>query len=329
MNIKHKLELNFKSAVGLRVLSLFDGINVLSLFDGMSCGRIALERVGIKVNNYFASEIDKHAIAVTMHNYPNTIQLGSVVDVDGYKLPKIDLLIGGSPCQSFSLAGTKKGMVTTENIEVLTLEHYLQLKNDGYSFSGQSYLFWEYVRLLKETNPTYFLLENVMMPPKWKQIITNTLGVEPKAINSSIFSIQSRNRLYWTNIPFDINIDDKGIFFKDNYSKEYDDSLVLKGRGLNKIKRPRSRVYSIDNEKLPTLLKEQESKATDSIVIKHGEIYRYPTREEAEIMQTVPIGYTKVAKYNDAMGMLGNGWTVSVVSHIFSYLPKEYFEINV
>jgi len=293
-------------------------INVLSLFDGMSCGQIALGRAGIKVDKYFASEIDQRAISVTMDNYPNTIQLGSVIDVNAERLSNIKLLIGGSPCQSFSLAGTKKGMVTTENIEVLTLEHYLQLKNDGYSFSGQSYLFWEYVRLLKETNPTYFLLENVMMSPKWKQIITNTLGVEPRVINSSIFSIQSRNRLYWTNIPFDINIDDKGQFFKDNYSKEYDDSLVLKGRGLNKIERPRSRVYSIDSEKLPTLLKEQESKATDSIVIKHGEVYRYPTRDEAEIMQTVPVGYTKVAKYNDAMGMLGNGWTVDVITHILS-----------
>lgn len=295
---------------------------VLSVFDGMSCGQLALQRAGIEYKEYYASEIDKHAIAVTQHNYPNTKQLGSVIDIKGAELPKINLLIGGSPCQSFSLAGTKKGMVTTENIEVLTLEHYLQLKNDGYSFSGQSYLFWEYVRLLKETKPTYFLLENVMMSPKWKQIITNTLGVEPKVINSSIFSIQSRNRLYWTNIPFDVNIDDKGVFFKNNYSKEYDDSLVLKGKGLNKIERPRSRVYSIDSEKLPTLLKEQESKATDSIVIKHGEVYRYPTRDEAEIMQTVPIGYTKVAKYNDAMGMLGNGWTVDVITHIFSFLKE-------
>lgn len=295
-------------------------INVLSLFDGLSCGQIALERAMVEVENYFASEIDKRAIEVTMDNYPNTKQLGNVIDIKGHELPNIFLLIGGSPCQSFSLAGKKNGMVTVENIEVLTLEHYLQLKNDGYSFSGQSYLFWEYVRLLKETKPKYFLLENVMMSPKWKQIITKTLGVEPQVINSSKFSIQTRNRLYWTNIPFDTNIDDKGVFFKNNYSKEYDDVLVLKGNGLNKIKRPRSRVYSIDSEKLPTLLKEQESKATDSIVIKHGEIYRYPTREEAELMQTVPIGYTKVAKYNDAMGMLGNGWTVSVIAHIFKGL---------
>lgn len=296
------------------------GLNVLSLFDGMSCGQIALNKLGIEYDNYFASEIDKYAIQVTQKNYPNTKQLGSVTELDGTKLPKIDLLIGGSPCQSFSLAGTKKGMITTENIEVLTLEHYLQLKDDAYSFNGQSYLFWEYVRLLKETKPKYFLLENVMMSPKWKQVITNTLNVEPHEINSSKFSIQSRNRLYWTNIPFDINIEDKNILFKNEYSKEYSENLILKGRGLNKIKRPRSRICSIDDEKLPTLLKAQESKATDSIIIKHGNIYRYPTIEEAEKMQTVPLGYTKVAKYNDAMGMLGNGWTVDVIAHIFQNL---------
>ena len=294
------------------------GLNVLSLFDSMSCGQIALQRAEKNVKNYFASEIDKYAIKVTMDNYPNTIQLGNVLNVKGSNLPKIDLLIGGSPCQSFSLAGTKKGMITTENIEVLTLEHYLQLKDDAYSFNGQSYLFWEYVRLLKETKPKYFLLENVMMSPKWKQVITNTLSVEPHEINSSKFSIQSRNRLYWTNIPFDINIEDKNILFKNEYSKEYSENLILKGKGLNKIKRPRSRICSIEDEKLPTLLKAQESKATDSIIIKHGNIYRYPTIEEAEKMQTVPLGYTKVAKYNDAMGMLGNGWTVDVIAHIFS-----------
>jgi DNA (cytosine-5)-methyltransferase 3A len=299
-------------------------MNVLSLFDGMSCGQIALNRAGVRYDNYFASEIENRAIAVTMDNYPNTKQLGSVIDIIGKELPKIDLIIGGSPCQSFSLAGTKKGMITSENIEVLELEHYLKLKEDGYSFNGQSYLFWEYVRLMKECNPKYFLLENVLMSPKWKQIITNALGVEPIEINSSKFSIQSRKRLYWTNIDFDKNIEDNGVLFKNEYSKLYDENLVLKGKGLNKIERPRSRVYSIDSEKLPTLCKEQESKATDSIVIKHGDIYRYPTIEEAEKMQTVSLGYTKVAKYNDAMGMLGNGWTVDVIAHIFKGLPKEW-----
>ena len=132
-------------------------MNVLSLFDGASCGHQALDRIGMKADNYYASEIDKYAIQVTMANYPNTIQLGSVVDVDVSKLEKIDLLIGGSPCQSFSFAGKRKGMSTKDSVEILTLEHYLELKSQNFEFEGQSYLFWEYMRVLTESTPKYFL----------------------------------------------------------------------------------------------------------------------------------------------------------------------------
>jgi len=202
-------------------------MNVLSLFDGMSCGQQALERAGIKVDNYFASEIDKYAIQVTMANYPNTKQLGSVVDLNGFDLPKIDLLIGGSPCQSFSFAGKRKGMSTKDEQEILTLEHYLQLKEEAYEFEGQSYLFWEYMRLLNETKPKYFLLENVKMSKKWKDILSKAIGVEPILINSNLVSAQNRQRLYWTNIglnPVGLYGDlqsiieqpqDKGILLKD------------------------------------------------------------------------------------------------------------------
>jgi DNA-cytosine methyltransferase len=175
-------------------------MNVLSLFDGMSCGQQALDRLGIKVDNYFASEIDKYAIQVTMANYPNTIQLGSVVNVDGYSLPKIDLLLGGSPCQSFSFAGKRKGMSTKCETEILTLEHYLELKAEGYEFEGQSYLFWEYMRLLNECKPTYFLLENVEMGEKWEKVLTKAIGVNALHINSALVSAQNRKRIYWTNI---------------------------------------------------------------------------------------------------------------------------------
>jgi DNA (cytosine-5)-methyltransferase 3A len=175
-------------------------MNVLSLFDGMSCGQIALNRLGIKYDNYYASEIDKYAIKVTMENYPNTIQLGSVTDIDTSTLPKIDLLIGGSPCQSFSFAGKRKGMATKSNVEIHTLSQYLQLKSEGYEFEGQSYLFWEYVRIMQEVKPKYFLLENVRMEEKWEKLLSRTVGVNPIMINSSLVSAQSRERLYWTNI---------------------------------------------------------------------------------------------------------------------------------
>jgi DNA (cytosine-5)-methyltransferase 3A len=214
-------------------------INVLSLFDGMSCGQQALERTGIKVDNYFASEIDKYAIQVTMANYPNTIQLGSVVGVDGYSLPKIDLLIGGSPCQSFSFAGKRKGMSTKCETEILTLEHYLELKAEGYEFEGQSYLFWEYMRLLNEVKPKYFLLENVEMGEKWEKVLSKAIGVNGIHINSALVSAQNRKRIYWTNIglepaglfgyPMSIirKPKDKGILLKDILESEVDEKYFL------------------------------------------------------------------------------------------------------
>jgi len=201
-------------------------MNVLSLFDGMSCGQLALNRIGLKYDNYFASEIDKYAISVTMANFPNTIQLGSVVDLDTSKLPKIDLLIGGSPCQSFSFAGRRKGMTTKDSVEILTLEHYLQLKSEKYEFEGQSYLFWEYMRILKEVKPKYFLLENVKMAEKWSKILSNAIGVKPILINSSLVSAQNRERLYWTNI----GLEPKGLFddMESVIEQPKDKQLILK-----------------------------------------------------------------------------------------------------
>lgn len=223
-------------------------MNVLSLFDGMSCGQQALERAGIKVDKYFASEIDKYAIQVTMANYPNTIQLGSVVNVDGYSLPKIDILIGGSPCQSFSFAGKRKGMSTKDEQEILTLDHYLELKSEGFEFEGQSYLFWEYMRLLNEVKPKYFLLENVMMGEKWEKVLSKAIGVKPIMINSSLVSAQNRQRLYWTNIglePQGLFGDlesiiqqpkDKCILLKDILEREVDSKYFLRDKIVDKIK---------------------------------------------------------------------------------------------
>ena len=221
-------------------------MNVLSLFDGMSCGQQALDRLGIKVDNYFASEIDKYAIQVTMANYPNTIQLGSVVNVDGYSLPKIDLLLGGSPCQSFSFAGKRKGMATKCETEILTLEHYLELKADGYEFEGQSYLFWEYMRLLNECKPTYFLLENVEMGEKWEKVLSKAIGVNGIHINSALVSAQNRKRIYWTNIGLEpsglfgdlesiiTQPKDQGILLKDILETEVDEKYFLSEKAITK-----------------------------------------------------------------------------------------------
>ena len=230
-------------------------MNVLSLFDGMSGGQQALERAGIKINNYYASEIDKYAIQVTMANYPDTIQLGSVTEVDGYSLPKIDMLIGGSPCQSFSFAGKRKGMSTKCETEILTLDQYLELKNEGFEFEGQSFLFWEYMRLLNEVKPKYFLLENVMMSEKWEKILTQAIGINPIMINSSLVSAQNRKRFYWTNIGAEpdgffgdlvCKIEqpkDKKILLKDILESEVDPKYFLSDKMINGLNKKKGTTY--------------------------------------------------------------------------------------
>lgn len=183
-------------------------MKVLSLFDGISGGQMALNGIGANVSTYLASEIDKYAISNTMHNFPNTIQLGSVTElnvdeiVQKYGVP--DILIGGSPCQSFSFSGKMKGMCTTKGEEIYTLDRYLELKAQGFEFEGQSYLFWEYMRVLTELRKynqnILFFLENVEMLDKWERCLSHAIGVCGVHINSALVSAQQRKRIYWTNI---------------------------------------------------------------------------------------------------------------------------------
>lgn len=203
----------------------------VSLFDGMSCFQFALDKIGIQPTKYYASEIEKFPIATTQYNFPNTIQLGDVRNVNGRDLGFVHILAGGSPCQSFSFAGKRKGMSTKCELEILSIEHYLELKSQNFEFEGQSYLFWEYIRILneiRETNPNvYFLLENVVMGEKWQKILTRAIGINCIKINSALVSAQKRNRLYWTNIAsepvgffgdLECSIPqpkDKGILLKD------------------------------------------------------------------------------------------------------------------
>lgn len=199
-------------------------MNVLSLFDGMSCGRITLSELGIPVEKYYASEVDKFAIKATMQNFPDTIQLGDVRGLEVSRLDKIDLIIGGSPCTNLSMSGKRKGLSTKEGMEVLDLQTYLELKENGFEFEGQSYLFWEYIRIYHELikrgdNPKFFL-ENVKMKSDWADLISSHLGVDYVYINSSDFSAQMRARYYWCNweIPA---WKDKGILFKDIITDGY------------------------------------------------------------------------------------------------------------
>lgn len=270
-------------------------MNVLSLFDGMSCGQQALERAGIRVDKYFASEVDKYAIKVTMANYPDTIQLGDIRNVHSFNLPKIDLVIGGSPCQSFSSFGDNSG------------------------FNGKSGLFYEFVRVLKEINPKYFLFENVNMKKKWQDVISNELGVKPIEFNSNLVSAQNRDRLYWTNIKF-ILPENKNIYLKDIledkefrkipncfYAKWGNEMRINKG--LNWVNNLKSNCLTTKNcHTNQYLLNEDKT------------LCRLLTAEEFEKLQTVNVGYTSMVNNTERYKMLGNGWTVDVIAHIFSYI---------
>lgn len=282
-------------------------MNVLSLFDGMSCGQIALNRVGIDYENYFASEIKPHAIQTTQHNYPNTIQVGDITKLNGKELPQIDLLIGGSPCQDFSRANRKQDGLDGE----------------------KSGLFWEYVRLLKETEPKYFLLENVRMKQEWQDIISEELGVKPVRINSSLVSGAMRDRFYWTNIPMDGLPKDKGINFQsliDYGYTERDKCLCLLESYSRPMKTPSKiarryfkygfwQVIFRDEETYNILKDDFELATTDDV--------RYMNKNEMERVQTVPVGYTELLSRNDAACLLGDGWTVDVIVHIFEGLKKD------
>ena len=226
-------------------------MNVLSLFDGMSCGQIALYELGLYPDKYYACEIDKFAIAQTKLNFPDTICLGDVTKLDVSKLEKIDLLIGGSPCQSFSFAGKMEGMATEDNEEITTLDRYLELKEKGFKFAGQSYLFWEYMRILtdiRKYNPNVlFLLENVEMGKKWERVLNEAIGVYGVHINSALVSAQNRRRIYWTNIRTKRNgqfgelhsdipqPEDKGILLKDILEDEVDGKYYLSDKAISGI----------------------------------------------------------------------------------------------
>lgn len=216
-------------------------MNVLSLFDGMSCGRITLSELGIPVEKYYASEVDKFAIKATMQNFPDTIQLGDVRELNISLLDKIDLIIGGSPCTNLSMSGKRKGLSTKEGMEVLDLQTYLELKENGFEFEGQSYLFWEYIRIYHELikrgdNPKFFL-ENVEMGKKWESVFNETMGRKGIHINSALVSAQNRRRIYWTDIHDDIpQPEDMGILLKDILEEEVDEKYFLSDKMIECLK---------------------------------------------------------------------------------------------
>ena len=283
---------------------------VLSLFDGMSCGQIALNKAGITYEKYYASEIKPHAIKVTQHNYPNTIQLGDVREIKAENLPKIDLLMGGSPCQDFSRANA-----TRDGLKGL-----------------KSGLFFEYLRLLKELKPRYWLLENVIMSGADYMIISDYVGTEPVRINSSLVSAQLRDRLYWTNIGpeyrdlFDNRKcaipqpEDKKIKLQDILTDGYTDRE--KSRALLKS----------DSQQLRTLEKmwhRYNNTGFTTVVFENHDLdwrkgLRYFNQTELERLQTVPEGYTSMLTRNNAACLLGDGWTCDTIAHILGFIRERF-----
>lgn len=359
-------------------------LRVLSLFDGISCGQVAFERAGIPIEVYYASEIDKYAIQITQKNYPNTIQLGDVTKIDFTQFTgKIDILIGGSPCQDLSIAGKRKGL------------------------SGErSGLFYKYVEALETIKPKYFLLENnVGMPKEAYEEISRLMGCYPVEINSALVSAQNRKRYYWTNIGLhSLNLfgfatcqipqpENKGILLKDvlenpvpgakilrftrtelgkKLRKEYENHTIHHGYNEHRILQPRpdflsntlttknkdnilvspmcipnndeifspvqlghisntnsqaNRVYSVVDKSV-TLKAEGGGGGAKTglykIDLPDGEYYiRKLTPIECERLQTLPDGYTEGVSNTQRYKAIGNGWTVDVIAHIFSFLESE------
>lgn len=314
------------------------GINVLSVFDGMACGLVALKRAGIQVDNYFASEIDPYAMRIAKKNHPEIVHLGNIENWREWDLPKIDLLIGGSPCQGFSQVG------------------------HGKNFDDpRSKLFFVYVDILFhliDQNPKIqFGLENVKMKQEWQNVISDILGVDPVEINSALVSAQVRKRLYWANWkieqPEDENLviydvlEDKGIpvikshgeyqlrpekamCLDANYWKGADNHgqrtiiissecielghAILNGHDFIK------RVYSIWG-KCPTLTAVCGGNQHRKIAMNECQ-WRKLTPLECERLQTLPDGYTEGVSNTQRYKMLGNGWTVDVIAHILKSNPK-------
>jgi len=280
-------------------------MKVLSLFDGISCGMVAFERAGIPVTEYHACEIDRHAIKISEKNYPQIVRHGSVTDYHPDR--HFDYLIGGSPCQGFSFAGKQLNF------------------NDP-----RSALFFEFVRLLKETNPKYFLLENVRMKKEYEDVITSYLGVNPITINSALVSAQNRVRLYWTNIPNVTLPEDKGILLEDLFESNTDEKIYTEPYYKINDKKLSYLGYVGNAPKQATKVFSTKGKSVCLTALGGGQggktgLYEIPntrtcrklTVTECERLQTVPIRYTEGVSNTARYKMLGNGWTVEVIEHIF------------
>lgn len=286
-------------------------MKILSCFDGISCGQEALRRIGLPIDQYFASEIHQKAIAVTQDNFPNTIQVGDIKDLNPEELPGIDLMLGGFPCQSFSSSGKQEGF-----------------KDE------RGKLFFELMRIFKQKRPKHFLFENVKMKKPYQDLISECIGFEPILINSRLVSAQNRERLYWTNIPFFGQPEDRRVDWED-ISDDHSFAGAMRGRRIgaagSRSDYDRSipiaqYIESRSDTKtncLTTVSKDNIASTERCSRKLATEVeWRYFSVREMELLQTLPKGYTKAVSESQARSLIGNGWTVEVIAHILSGLLK-------
>lgn len=283
------------------------GINVLSLCDGMSCGQIALTKLGVPINNYYAFEIKDHAIYTTQLNFPRTIQLGNVNDFDIEMLngDKIDLFLCGSPCQ---------------NLSCLNRKYNTGLEGE------KSSLFYKCVEILEQVKPTYFLFENVKsMKVKDKVIFTEMLGVEPIHIDSALVSAQTRNRLYWTNIPYITMPEDRGIYLKDILEKNAtrEENWTDKKTEFIQKRLNKSRYVQVDGEKsIP--ITARGYRAWNTQYVTYGDSLRDLTIKEYMRLQTIPEWYNwGMLNKGRITDLIGDGWTIDIIAHMLSNMELE------
>lgn len=293
-----------------------NGVVILSLFDGIGMAHQALKEAKVLINKYYSSEVDKNAIKVSNSNHEQ-VNLGNVMDLkfqnneiyvknELVEKQEIDLLIGGSPCTNLSFAGKQEGLKTKCNQDILTLEDYLSFKNNGFKFEGQSFLFWEYIRILKELKPKYFFLENVVMEEKWEKIFTENLGVEPIKVNSKLFTCQNRPRLYWTNIPYNtIKLPDLNIKFKS-----------IKENSKNKK-------YYYSDKAIQWLVNHSYRKYEQTGKIKKLKIYN-----DEDIINAITASHCKKYSGQRFFAILDNGIDNSIQKHKIQEIFKECSKSN-
>lgn len=318
-------------------------ISMLNLFAGLGGGRLSAIEAGLNVKSDYFSEVDKHAIAVYQKRFPDAISVGDVRQLKAIDFIHVNIITGGSPCQNFSMMGSKKGMVTKdEKVEVTTLKKYLKLKKEGFEFAGQSYLFWEFVRLYEEIKALQikmglpvldFLLENVTMQPKWEKIITDTLGVQPILIDAALVSAQFRERLFWTSLKGVTLPKDKNIKLGD-VIKGATSGCGYRGRDKNKYKgETRKYFYPLsirDDFKANTILTSLGNTGersgngqlygTGYYFTKKGDVKRL-TVEQIEVLQCLKKGWTDIKGISNTqrIKMIGNAWCIGVTGHIMKF----------